>query len=128
MTKRYRILFQGVLQDEEAFKARMRGLGTPSDVVDGLLGRAPVVVKSDLTLGDARRWAEQIQQAGGRVTIQEDGLQEDRSRCRHLFSFAGLSAFTVCPVCGLKQLRRAGCERCGTRLEPVPLRKAGPAA
>lgn len=116
MTKKYRILFQGVLEDRESFRVRMSGFGMPSDAVDRLITGAPLVLKSGLSLGDARRWADDIQQAGGRVRIQEDGLLEDGRRFDRPLGIVGLSGFTLCPRCGLKQRRGETCERCGIRL------------
>jgi len=37
MVKKYRVLFHGLTEDEEAFKARMVGLGAPGDTVDKMI-------------------------------------------------------------------------------------------
>lgn len=116
MTKKYRILFRGAFQDKDHFMARMHHFGMPTDAVERILSSAPVVLKGNLSLGDARRFAEDIQEAGGRVTIQEDGILEDRRRLAQPLAIVGLSGFTLCPECGLKQRKGAACERCGTSL------------
>ena len=107
MEKVYRVVFQGLVGEETAFRERMGDLGVPAEVVVRLLRSAPVEMKRDLSLRDARGYADAVQDAGGRVSIQEHGRVEIPS----------LGAFTKCPECGMKQLRKRLCERCGCPLE-----------
>ena len=116
--KKYRILFQEVIGDEAVFKARMARLGAPIETVNEMIQKAPVVLKTDLTLGDSRRYAEAVQGAGGKVTIQESGhFKESRHRDPSL-SIASFQDFTMCPECGFKQPKDETCTKCGFRLQP----------
>ncbi len=100
----------------------MRALGVYSNVVDRLLESAPVAMKQDLPLRDARRYAEAVQDAGGKVSIQEHGRIRDERRPSSRGCIPSLEAFTECPECGLKQLREKACERCGHPLETLKTR------
>mgnify|MGYP006278525203 CR=1 FL=1 len=120
MMKTYRVVFQGLRSQEAVFRECMVQLGVGPDTVDRMLSRAPVPIKQDLTLRDARAYAEAIQEAGGRVCIQEHGeLLEDASALSTP-TVRPLESFTRCPECGLKQERAATCARCGCRLRPEP--------
>ena len=61
MTKKYRVLFHGLKGDKEAFKARMVHFRAPAETVDRMISAAPIILKGDLTLGDARRYADAVQ-------------------------------------------------------------------
>jgi len=116
MEKVYRVVFQGLVDRESAFRERMEALGVPSQIVAQLLRSAPVEMKRDLSLRDARAYADAVQDAGGRVSIQEHGrVEEERRPGRH--GIPSLGAFAECPECGMKQLRRDLCGRCGCPLE-----------
>jgi len=114
MTKRYCVIFQGVLDGHERFRQRMTALGTTPDVLERMMSRAPLVVKGDLTLGQARRYSELIREAGGKVAIYDrgwaDGLEH---RMRQPWAVAHFERFTPCPRCGLKHLKGEICPRCG---------------
>ena len=118
MVKKYRVLFQGLIEkDKEVFKAGMVRLGAPAEIVDKMFEKIPVILKGDLTLGDARRYADAVQDAGGRVTIQEHGYFEESGRMNAVVSIAPFNEFTMCPECGLKQPKGEACERCGFRFK-----------
>ncbi len=117
MTKTYRVVFQGLVKDEASFREGMEGLGVSPEVVDRVLRNAPVGMKQGLTLGEARRYAEAVQEAGARVAIQEHGWIEEEAPRRDEPSIPSLGAFTMCPECGLKQMRKPSCERCGCSLK-----------
>lgn len=116
MVKKYRVLFQGLLEDKEAFKAQMIYLGAPPESVDKMIQEAPVILKGGLSLGAARQYADAVREAGGRVMIQEYGYSEETMRNSYVSSIASLEDFTMCPECGLKQPKGEICERCGFRL------------
>lgn len=116
MTKIYRVVFQGLVGGEKVFRERMEGLGVRPEVVERLLRSAPVEMKRDLSLRDARGYAEAVQDAGGRVSIREHGRVEEERRSERE-GIRSLEAFTKCPECGMKQLRKEACERCGCPLE-----------
>ena len=116
MVKKYRILFQGLLGDKKAFKSRMISMGAPPETVDRMIQEAPIILKGDLSLGDARLYADAVQEAGGRVMIQEHGHSEEPIRTDYANSIVSLKDFTMCPECGFKQPKRETCNRCGLRL------------
>jgi hypothetical protein len=116
MDKKYRILFHGLIGDEQAFKARMRRLGALPETVDTMITKAPVILKKGLTSRDARRYADAVLEAGGRVTIQEDGCVEASVRTKPQVRIAPFEDITLCPECGLKQPKGKTCPKCGTRL------------
>ncbi len=102
--------------DKAAFTARMARLGAPAAAVEEMLQKAPVILRSNLTPGAARRYAEAVQGAGGRVTIQEDGRADEPGRPNASPSIASFREFTMCPECGLKQPKGPVCVKCGFRL------------
>jgi hypothetical protein len=118
MVKKYRVVFNGLIEkDKESFKAGMLHLGAPLEIVDRIFENVPVILKGGLTLGYARRYADAVQDAGGRVTIQEDGHFEGPENMNASVSIAPFEEFTMCPECGLKQLKGDSCERCGFRFK-----------
>ena len=117
MVKKYHVLFHGLIEDKTFFKAQMTRLGAPSGTVDKIIREAPIILKGDLTLGDARQYADVVQDAGGMVTIQENGYFEESTRIDSSNSFVSFKDITMCPECGLKQPKGKICERCGFRLK-----------
>lgn len=113
MTKKYRVVFLGLLESEEYFRLGMSRLGVSPPAVEQIIQRAPVVIKGEMTLGDARPYADAIQTAGGRVNIQECGLFEEPDRINRSFDIMPLENFTMCPECGYKQLKAKACVKCG---------------
>jgi hypothetical protein len=116
--KKYRVIFQGLIGDKEVFKARMVRLGAPIETVNEIIRKAPVVLKTDLTLGASRRYADAVQDAGGKVTIQENGHFKESKHVDHFVSIASFQAFTMCPECGFKQPKNEICAKCGFRFQP----------
>jgi len=114
MTKRYCIIFQGVLAGHERFRQRMAALGASADVLDRMMSRAPLVVKDELTLGQARKYSELIREAGGKVAIYDRGWGEHlEHRMGHPWAVTHFERFTPCSRCGLKHLKGETCPRCG---------------
>ena len=114
--KLYRVMFQGLVAPESEFRERMSSLGVESKAVDRVLSDAPVAMKSALTLGEARQYAETVQEAGGRVLIQEQEKARAAPEPVTRLSIPSLGQFTVCPRCGRKQVKGGACERCGCLL------------
>lgn len=119
MTKKYRVLFHRLIRDKELFRARMVRLGVPAETVEKIVQKAPVILKEDMTLGSARRYADAVQEAGGRVTIQEYGNFEGSGRINRPVSIASFRDFTMCPECGFKQPKVEICVKCGFKLKRV---------
>ena len=102
-----------LLESKEEFKLRMSRLGVSPATVEQIIHNAPVVLKGNLTLGDARHYADAIQAAGGRVNIQEHGLFEEPERINRPLDIKSLENFTMCPECGFKQIKAETCAKCG---------------
>ena len=113
MTKKYRVLFLGLVGNEEAFKARMSKLGASIPTVDRMISKAPVILKGGMTLKEARQYADAVQFAGGKVNIQEQGLFEEQETMNRSLHIKPLEDFIMCPECGYKQLRERACVKCG---------------
>jgi ribosomal protein L32 len=111
--KKYRVLFLGLVGNEEAFRARMSKLGASIPNVDLMISKAPVILKGDMTLREARQYADAVQLAGGRVNIQEHGLFKEQERMHRSLHIKPLEDFVMCPECGYKQLRERACVKCG---------------
>lgn len=118
MIKTYQIVFQGLNTPEKTFRERMESLGVATEAVTRILEDAPVIMKRGLTLGPARLYAEVVQEAGGNVSIQEHGWIHETGRPAARNNIPLLDEFAMCPQCGMKQLRKAVCERCGCQLGP----------
>jgi len=122
MSKTSRVVFHGLIEEKESFKKRMFALGVPPEMVEIILSKAPVILKSGMSAEEARRYAHAVQEAGGKVTIQEyEGFEESRQESLPV-SIPTFGDFTMCPECGLKQPRGETCERCGyafIKKEPV---------
>ena len=94
----------------------MGGLGVSNEIIDSIICKAPVILKAGLGPDSARRYAEAVQSAGGRVTIQEHLYDvESTDRGGNLIP-KSLQSFTRCQECGHKQLKKDSCIRCGSFL------------
>ena len=80
VTKTYRVLLLGRIEEKQDFEEKMEKLGFSPESVRELIAKAPSVLKVGQPLGEAREYAEAIQEAGGRVNIQEDGVSEEFNR------------------------------------------------
>ena len=114
MDKKYRIVFLGLTVSEKDFSFQMSRLGLSPEQIRQVIDRAPVILKNDLPLKYARKYADAVQQAGGRVNIQENGFFEKEMEPRPL-NIEPLESFVMCPECGHKQHRESLCEKCGFR-------------
>ena len=111
------MVFFGLLEGKERVKHKMSQLGVPGETVDELIRKAPIVIKRDISLKEARRYADSIQEAGCRVIIQECGYFEESRSMSGLASITPLRDFTVCPECGFKQVKGETCVKCGFSLK-----------
>ena len=117
MVKKYCVLFQKLSAEKGTFKIAMVRLGVTPDIVEQMIRKAPIILKGDLSLEAARRYADAVQGAGGRVVIQEDDRFEGPEQTRWSLSVPSLEDFTMCPECGLKQLKKAICAKCGFKFD-----------
>jgi hypothetical protein len=113
VTKKYRVLFLGLVGNEEAFRARMCKMGASMPTVDLMISKAPIILKGGMTLKEARLYADAVQLAGGKVNIQEQGLFEEPETMNRPLHIKPLEDFIMCPECGYKQLRERACVKCG---------------
>ena len=115
MVKKYRVLFHYPLVESDDFRAGMARIGVPGETVSRMIAKAPVVLKGGLTPEEARLYADAVQGAGGRVTIDEDGSFESPFEPKSSSPITAFRDFTMCPRCGFKQQRGERCIKCGNR-------------
>jgi len=120
MAKKYRVVLFGVHVEEGVFQQNMTRLGVSGSEVKGYIEKAPIVLVRDLSLADARKYAEAIINAGGRVNIQETGEFPEPSRSYQKPEVPLLEDVIICRNCGLKQKRAQRCVRCGFDLTSDP--------
>ena len=113
MTKTYRVVLLGRAEEKPDFEQKMEKLGFSPGQLQNLIAAVPSELKRGLPLGEAREYAEAVQGAGGRVNIQEDGVSEEFSRMRPPVEIRSLKDFTMCPVCGHRQIKAEACVKCG---------------
>lgn len=113
MSRKFRVLFKGLTVTQEAFKNEMTRLGAPPDKVDIMLERAPVVLKDGMAGDEAKRYADAVQKAGGRVAVHDYDDADTTTAAQKPLFIAGFENFTVCPECGLEQKKGDRCIRCG---------------
>lgn len=116
MDRKYRVVFLSLTEGEDTFKENMARLGVPPETVQTIIKRAPVILKRDMPLAEARHYAEAVQAAGGRVRIQDDGQSEEGQRIFKQIEIKPMDHFTRCMECGYMQLKKPRCERCGHHL------------
>jgi hypothetical protein len=114
MSKKYLVLFQGLTEQEDSFKNRVRSLGVSSETAETILKKAPVILKSGMSAEKVKKYATAFREAGAKVTImQEIGDSEESNTGSPSISIPAFGDFTMCPECGMKQPREKNCERCG---------------
>lgn len=113
VTKTYRVVLLGRPQENPDFEEKMEKLGFSPSQLQALIAEAPSALKKGLPLGEAREYAEAVQGAGGKVNIQEDGVSEEFGRTRPPIEIRSLKDFTMCPVCGHRQIKAEACVKCG---------------
>jgi len=117
MEKRYKVVFLGLVKTEDDFKEGMSRQGISPTEVEKMITEAPVILKEDMTIGIARRYADDIMQAGGKVNIEEYGfIEDDPEKKTGSLKIEPLESFTMCPQCGHKQLKAEQCVKCGLTL------------
>jgi len=110
----------GLTETEEAFTLGMSSrFGVASTIVKHIVEGAPVVLKKDINLREAREYAEALQTAGGKVHIQEWGEAEEPERGQRCVEIKSFGDFTLCPECGFTQLKGEACVKCGFPFSPV---------
>jgi len=119
MAKKYRITLFGIKAEEDVFRQNMAKIGVSGSTLDKYIERAPVVLKRDLSLEDARKYAEVIINAGGFVNIQETGEFPNKFSVEQN-SMPSKEDFILCPNCGFKQKMKDFCVRCGFDLNSSP--------
>jgi len=113
VTKTYRIVLLGRIEEKQDFEEKMGKLGFSSGALRDLIEKVPSALKAGLPLGEAREYAEAVQEAGGKVNIQEDGVSNEAKRLHPPIEIRSLKDFTMCPECGHRQLKADACVKCG---------------
>jgi hypothetical protein len=113
MDKKYRVVFVGLVTNEDNFIHGISRLGVASDSAELIISKAPVILKEDMRLKEARRYADAVQQAGGRVLIKAHGFFKDEDVASDTSTIEPMENFIMCPQCGHKQLKGGTCVRCG---------------
>jgi len=113
VTKTYRVVLVGRMEERQDFEEKMEKLGFSSSTLLEMIEKAPSALKAGLPLGEAREYAETIQEAGGKVNIQEDGISEELGRPHPPMEIRSLQDFTMCPECGHRQIKAESCVKCG---------------
>lgn len=116
MDKKYRVIFLALIKNEKDFNQGMSKLGVSPAAVKQIINKAPVVLKGNMSLGDARQYADAVFFAGGRINIQEHGFFKETRSSDEALAIKTLENFTMCPECGHKQLKAEACIRCGEDL------------
>jgi hypothetical protein len=111
--KNYRVLFLGLLEDVAIFKERMSEFGVKPQTAEQIVLKAPVVMKAGMPLAHARRYAEAVQRAGGKVSIHQENSHGETKPLNRPLHIKPLEYFTMCNQCGHKQPRGEQCARCG---------------
>lgn len=119
MTKKYRLVFHYLIKPENYFREKMSMLGVSSEAVQKILKKAPVVLREDSSLEYLKKYANAVIDAGGRVDIRLVRNQEADDRS---VMIEPMKNFVLCSECGLKQLRKQACEKCGRPLPGIGLR------
>ncbi|HUU41789.1 MAG TPA: hypothetical protein VMW42_12705 [Desulfatiglandales bacterium] len=117
MAKKYRVTLLSLSAGIEEFRQNMAKLGVSGNTLNKYIEKAPIVLKRDLSLEEARRYAEAIIDAGGLVNIQETGESPNKPHLEQRIVPPSLN-FSFCPNCGFKQEKSNCCVRCGFDLTP----------
>lgn len=112
MDKKYRIVFLGLTGSEKDFRIGMSRFGLSQEQCVLIIRKAPVILKDNIPLSYARKYADAIQEAGGKVSIRENGFFKHEWRIKPL-NIEPLESFIMCPECGHKQYKKISCEKCG---------------
>ena len=117
MVKKYRVTLFGLKTEKAVFRKNMAKLGVYGSMLDKYIEKAPVVLKRNLRLEEARKYSDAIINAGGFVNIQETGEFPNKSSFEKK-SIYSKEDFIICPNCGFKQEKRDFCARCDFDLNP----------
>ena len=113
MDKHYKIIFSNLLKDKVYFKSQMILLGVSEEISEEIIAKAPVILKKNLSPGEARRYADALFEAGGRVIIQVEGSLDNSEKNGPSPGIVTLKHFIMCPQCGHKQVKSEACIKCG---------------
>jgi hypothetical protein len=117
MDKTYKVIFSGLLKEAEYFKGQMLKLGVSENVSNGIIKKAPVILKQGLSLKHAETYADAIIRAGGKAVLQVEKFPEGNHEKVTSSRVISLKNFTMCPQCGFKQLKTGTCIRCSLKFE-----------
>jgi ribosomal protein L32 len=110
--RRYCVIFVDLNKERDFFVSEMSGLGVDSETAVKILQKAPVILKSDMSFEEAKRYADAVKMAGGRVKLEGYSILGN-GQVNQSLTIKKLENFIMCPQCGYKQLDESACMRCG---------------
>ena len=113
MNKRYLVVFSGFNETKDLFTSRMSGLGVSTAILEEIIEKSPVIMKSGMLYEEAKRYADAVRKAGGIVEIREQTLIKAQDKEERSLDIEPLENFTMCPQCGYKQHKKEVCVKCG---------------
>ena len=116
MIKSYSVIFSGLNLPEDHFKSEMSKLGVQQEQIKRILEKAPVILKTGMSLWQAKKYSYAVIRAGGKVKIKAHGFNETGFMNDDGIGIEPLESFTMCRQCGYKQIKEATCVKCGFNL------------
>ena len=110
------VVFLGLTVEKDIFFERMSRIGADPVQVSEIIKRAPIIMKHEMDSYSARRYADAVQGAGGRVVIRENGSTDEQRSTGRPVAIASFEDFTMCPHCGHKQPKGNVCEKCHSKI------------
>ncbi|MFC1884228.1 hypothetical protein ACFL2O_05615 [Thermodesulfobacteriota bacterium] len=110
------VVFFGLTVEREVFHERMSRMGVDPIQIDEIIKRAPIIMKDEMDSYAARRYADAVQDAGGRAVIRENGSIDEQRITGKPVAIASFEDFTMCPHCGHKQPKGNICEKCHSKM------------
>jgi ribosomal protein L37E len=110
--RRYCVIFIDLDKERDFFISGMSGLGVDSETAVKILQKAPVILKSNMSFEEAKRYASAVIRAGGRVKLEGYSILGN-GQVNQSLTIKTFENFIMCPQCGYKQLDGSTCMRCG---------------
>lgn len=95
---------------------KMARLGVDHGQADEIISRSPIILKEGLDSDAARRYADAVQDAGGRVVIKDNGRADERKLSGQPLVITPFRGFIMCHKCGHKQPKGSICEKCLSKI------------
>jgi hypothetical protein len=113
---RYSVILSGIKPPMEHFRLEMSNLGVSAVVINHIIEKVPLILKTGMSLDKAKKYAGAIQRAGGMVKIIGHGSTETKNSATDIVDIEPMENFTMCRQCGHKQVKKDICIKCGFSL------------